>query len=77
VTEVCEKPTWYKSYHLNTLQCTNLPELMQNFSNTPLTHVCVLVQVTEEDLEQYISSQRLVGNKLPGITPPHSKAQVT
>ncbi len=50
---------------------------MQNFSNTPLTHVCVLVQVTEEDLEQYISSQRLVGNKLPGITPPHSKAQVT
>ncbi|KAL0027158.1 hypothetical protein WJX79_011044 [Trebouxia sp. C0005] len=32
-------------------------------------------QVTEEDLEQYISSQMLVGNKLPGITPPHSKAQ--
>ena len=34
------------------------------------------MQVTEEDLEQYISSQMLAGNKLLGITPPHSKAQV-
>jgi len=34
------------------------------------------MKVTEEDLELYISSQMLVGNKLLGITPPHSKVQV-
>lgn len=34
------------------------------------------MQVSEEELEQYIASQQQAGQKLPGITLAHTKPQV-
>lgn len=34
------------------------------------------VQVSEEELEEYIAHQRQAGHKLPGISSPHPKPQV-
>ena len=35
------------------------------------------MQVSEDELQQYIASQQQAGHKLPGITPSLSKPQVS